>query len=137
MLNQQHFKVGEIESETQEAILKVTANIARVEGVEAEFRRLYATCEASFTKNTGEATDRILEIQRQIQSLVDRTFQGGDADSSGARGGHQPRDRQIFDPRDYKIESLSGSPSLAAFKTRERKSVLNARPIKSLHNWKP
>ena len=92
-LNQQDFKLGEIDSDMKDAILRVTSNIAQVEKLGAEFRQLYATCEVSFQQNTAQATDRMLDIQRQVQNLVERTFQGGDDGGKGGGGGHQPRDR--------------------------------------------
>ena len=115
-LEQQDYKLGEVESQTDEAIQKIKSNIQRVEQVEFDFRKLYATCEASFNQSTQSATERILDIQRQIQNLVDRTLQSSAEGGSGGFGGGQQRDRQIFDPRDYKIEQLGSSPSVAAFK---------------------
>ena len=115
-IGDQDFRITHSEADAKESLAKVAANIAQVQSLGAEFHALYAKCEASFDQNTKQATARVLEIQRQVQDLVSRTFQGGDGDGGKGGGGHQPRDRQLFDPRDYKIQDLAASPSLAAFK---------------------
>ena len=115
-LEQQDFQITHIDADVKESLVKVAANIEQVQALSDNFRQLYSTCEVSFQQNTAQATERVIEIQRQVQSLVDRTLQGNEGTHSGGSSGGQPRDRQIFDPREYKIESLSASPTLAAFK---------------------
>ena len=64
------FKFVEVDADVKESLAKVALNISQVEALKTEFHNLYSTCEVSFAQNTAQATERVLEIQRQVQSLV-------------------------------------------------------------------
>ena len=72
--------------------------------------------EVDFTALAQAAQDRITQTQKAIKDLVETHKSTAEASGSGIFRAPAERDRQVFDPRDYKVAELPEKMNLAAFK---------------------
>ena len=85
------------------------ATRTRVAKMEDEFQKLMVNCNDTFSNIQSSAKASVDDANRQLAQIL--------SGSGGGFGGSSPpqrqeRDRQIFDPRDYKIADLGSAPSL-------------------------
>ena len=92
----------------------IRAQVEVVNKLTTELQTWTTTAEASFTAMATAAQERITATQKSIRDMID-SAKSADEQGGGGKGVFQARaerDRNIYDPRDYKIESIPDSKSL-------------------------
>ena len=98
-----------------DADLKLVQHVSNMDALEEKLRLYADGVEANLNaikEEVGRTQAEVVRTQTGIRQLIE---------SARSEGGSvlrpsQERDRQVFDPRDYKIESLPSSISLGAWK---------------------
>ena len=94
---------------------KIQGQVEVVNELAKKLQEWTAKSEVSFTALAQAAQDRITQTQVHIKDLIDKHKEQGD--SSGANTGlfraPAERDRNVFDPRDYKVAELPEKMNLA------------------------
>ena len=99
-----------------DADLKLVQHIENMKELEGKLRLYADGVESNLNSvkdEVGRTQAEILRTQAGIRQLIENARSDG---SSGLQRPSQERDRQVFDPRDYKIEVLPSSLNLGIWK---------------------
>ena len=112
------FKAQTLESTAShdDADLKLVQHVANMDALEEKLRQYANGVEDNLNaikEDVGRTQAEVVRTQSGIRQLIES---GRSEGGSVLQRPSQERDRQVFDPRDYKIESLPSSISLGVWK---------------------